>query len=199
MVTALFFAAFVWSPLRATTVIPPEFPALVNESDYIVRAVVKSVNSEWRGNEGHRHIFTLVELDVREVITGTPPQPLVLEMLGGRVGEEEMTVAGAPKFEVGQEDILFVQSNGRNVFPLFALMHGRYPILKETGTNREYVARSNHTPLQDTAEVALPMAEGGAAEMQRRMKSTASALTPDQFVQRIKAAVDPSHRHARQN
>ena len=71
------------APVRATTVVPPKFSELVNESDYIVRAAVKSVTSEWRGVPGQGSIYTLVELDVREVIAGTPPQPLVLEMLGG--------------------------------------------------------------------------------------------------------------------
>lgn len=185
-------------PLQATTVVPPEFSQLVNESDYVIRAVVKSVTSEWRGIPGEGAIFTRVELDVREVIAGSPPQPLILEMLGGKVGDREMSIQGAPKFLVGQEDILFVQGNGRNVYPLFAIMHGRYPIQKEFGTGREYVTRSNHVPLQDTAEVALPMAEGAAAELQRRMKSPALALTPAQLVQRVKVAVDPAYRKLRQ-
>jgi hypothetical protein len=60
---------------QATTVRPPTFAELVNESDYIVRAKVKSVTSEWREKQGLRHIFTFVELEVLEVIDGTPPQP----------------------------------------------------------------------------------------------------------------------------
>lgn len=184
--------------VRATTVVPPEFSQLVNESDYIVRAVVKSVTAEWRENQGGRHIFTFVELEVREVIAGTPPQPLILQMLGGKVGGEEMTVSGAPKFAVGDEDVLFIQGNGRNISPLFAIMHGRYRIMKEKGRDREYVTRSNRVPLQDTAEVALPMAEGAAVEMQLRMKSAAQALTPAQFVERVKASVNPAYRRARQ-
>ena len=162
----------------ATTVNPPTFTQLVNESDYIVRAVVKSVTSEWRENQGPRHIFTFVELDVREVIAGNPPQPLILQMLGGKVGDEELTVSGAPKFQVGDEDVLFIQGNGRNISPLIGIMHVRYPVMKEKGTGREFITRSNQVPLQDTAEVALPMAEGPAAAMQLRMKNEAQALTP---------------------
>lgn len=193
-------SVFFWGaiPVQATTVVAPEFTQLVNESDYIVRAVVKSVTSEWRGKPGQGSIFTHVELEVREVISGTPPQPLVLEMLGGAVGDQVMTLQGAPKFEVGQEDILFVRGNGRNVYPLFALMHGRYPVQKEPGSGREYVTRSNHVPLHDTAEIALPMTEGTAAEMQRRMKNPTQALTPAQLVQRIKASVNPAYRRVQQ-
>ena len=184
---------------RATSVVPPDFSQLVNESDYIVRAVVKSVTSEWRENQSGRHIFTAVELDVREVIAGQPPQPLILQMLGGKVGGEEMTIAGAPRFKVGDEDILFIRGNGVNISPLFAIMHGRYPVMKEKGTGREFVTRSNKVPLSDTAEVALPVAEGAAQALQLKMKSTAQALTPDQFIQRVKAAVDPAYRRAPQH
>src|SRR5512141_506778 len=62
---------------RATSVNAPEFTDLVNQSDFIVRAVVKSVTSEF-AKPGSRKIITKVELEVREVIAGKPPQPLVL-------------------------------------------------------------------------------------------------------------------------
>lgn len=183
---------------RATTVTPPDFEQLVNESDYVVRAVVTKVTSEWRGERGQGAIVTKIELDVREVISGTPPQPLVLEMIGGKVGDEEMRIEGAPRFEVGQEDILFVQGNGRNIHPLFALMHGRYPIRREGSGGREFVCRDNRVPLEDPAEVALPMTDGATAELQRRMKDPSRALTPGEMSQRIKAAKNPYYRRKNQ-
>ncbi len=76
----------------------PDFDALVVQADYIVRAVVKSMNAEWRIDGQNRSIVTKVELTVSEVIKGTPPAPLVLEILGGRIGRDEMRVDGAPKF-----------------------------------------------------------------------------------------------------
>lgn len=191
MLFAMSFMGLVAAAL-ATTVDAPEFSDLVNQSDFIVRAVVKSVTSEF-AKPGSRKIITKVELEVREVIAGKPPQPLVLQMLGGKVGDEEMTLDGAPQFKVGDEDVLFVQGNGKQIFPLVAIMHGRYPVQREAATQREYMVRSNKVPLQDTAEVALPMAEGNAAQMQLRMKSSAQALTPAQFVERIKAAVKSSN------
>ena len=153
-------------PVQATTVVPPNFDELVNESDYIVRAVVKSVTSEWREKQGHRHIFTFVELEVLEVIHGTPPQPLVLEMLGGEVGGEAMVVQGMPKFEVGQEDILFVRGNGRQFYPLTAAMHGRYPVVRDKG-GHAHVTRSNHAALHATAEVAQSMTDESEVAIQQ--------------------------------
>lgn len=182
--------------LGATTVNPPEFTDLVNQSDYIVRAVVKSVVSEY-ARPGSRKIITKVELDIREVIAGKPPQPLVLRMMGGKIGEDEMILEGAPQYKVGDENIFFVQGNGRQIYPLVAMMHGLYPIKRETG-GREFIVRSNQVPLQDTAEVVQPMASGGAAELQRRMRRTDQALTPTQFVQQIRAAVKPSNTRLRE-
>ena len=184
---------------RATTVVPPKFEELVNESDYIVRAVVKSVASEWREKQGQRHIFTFVELDVLEVIHGTPPQPLVLEMLGGQVGNEALVVQGIPTFEVGQEDILFVRGNGRQFYPLTAAMHGCYPVVREKG-GHAHVARSNHAALHATAEVTLPMTEGGIeAAVQQPMSADTQALSPDDFTRQIRAAVNANyHRPSRE-
>ncbi len=177
---------------QATTVIPPDFQQLVSQSDYIVRAVVKSVSSEMQTDGQNRHIITKVELDVREVISGTPPQPLVLEMLGGKVGNEEMVIEGAPKFKVGDEDILFVHGNGQQMNPLVALMHGRYPIKRDAATGREYVARSNGAALYDEKEVALPMSD--KAPVQQALKANVQPLSAADFVSRIRAAANnPAH------
>ncbi|MEJ1971562.1 MAG: hypothetical protein WDM96_03340 [Lacunisphaera sp.] len=70
-------------------------------------------------------------LDVLETITGTPPQPLVLDLVGGRVGKEELTIEGAPKFSPGQESILFVRGNGQVYFPLVGLTHGYFPVRRD--------------------------------------------------------------------
>jgi hypothetical protein len=188
------FAALVLSISgRATTVIPPDFNKLVSQADYIVRAVVKSVTSELKTDGGHKRIVTKVELDVREVISGTPPQALVLEMLGGKVGDEEMRVDGAPKFTAGDEDILFIHGNGKQFNPLVAMMYGRYPILQEAGSGREYVARSNGVPLHSEQEVDKPMV-AAAVSQRAAQDSPAPALSPADFVSRIKAAATQNSR-----
>ena len=179
--------------IEATTVIPPDFDQLVNESDYVIRSVVKSVTTEYRPSASGRKIVTKVELEVHEVVAGTPPAQVVLELLGGRVGDEEMVVEGSPRFQVGDEDILFVSGNGRTVCPLFAMMHGRYPIMKEAATGREYMARSNRVPLMSTSDVALPMGQGATGTLQLRLASPAQALPPGEFVQQVKAAINPSY------
>ncbi len=144
---------------RATSVIAPDFDKMVGSSDYIVRAVVKTVTSDWRDNPdqpGRRYIGTLVELEVKEVIRGTPPSPLVLDLVGGRVGDRELTIDGAPKFTVGQESILFVQGNGRQIVPLVGMSYGHYPVRRDKRTGADQVMRSNGQLLYSEKEVSLP-------------------------------------------
>src|SRR4051794_27414325 len=87
----------------ATTVEPPDVDSLIAQSDYVVRAVVKSVTAEWKENGSHRYIGSRVVLELREIIKGAPPSPLVLDLIGGRVGADELRIEGMPEFHVGDE------------------------------------------------------------------------------------------------
>jgi len=178
----------------ATTVVPPEFSELAGRSDYVVRGRVLATHPEWRIKGNSRRIFTRVEVEVLEVIAGQPPPQLVLECLGGRVGDEELVVDGSPVFVVGQESILFVSGNGRAFCPLYAMNYGFYPVQEEPATKRRFVARGNQVPLENVAEVAQPLLEGEDAAAQRQTKLSSRALTPEEFVQEIKlvARANPS-------
>jgi hypothetical protein len=155
--------AFVVPRLRATTVEPPSFDTLVSRSDYVVRAVITSATSEWKEAEGKPYISTHFELQLSEAIKGTPPSPLTLDLLGGKIGEVEFKLSGMPMLEVGDECILFVYGAERKLYPLVAMMHGVYPILREAKTGKSYVLRANGMPLYAAADVSLPMDRPSAA------------------------------------
>ncbi|MDB6092764.1 MAG: hypothetical protein JWM32_326 [Verrucomicrobia bacterium] len=170
---------------RATSVVPPTFDELVNQSDYIVQAVVKSVVAESRlSPSGDDMIYSRVELEVKQVIAGKPPATVVLQVLGGKLGDRELTIEGAPKFKVGEESVFFVQGNGTQIFPLVRMMHGLYGVHKDPATQREYLTRSNGEPLRDVSEVSGPMEHAVPAPA---AASTAGALSPSVFAQKIRA------------
>jgi len=181
-IVATALAACATLSLSATTIIQPSFDGLVQQADYIVQAKVKSVTAEWRVDGPNKHIITKVELDVNEVIEGTPPHPLVLVMLGGKIGDQELRVDGSPQFKVGDEDILFVRGNGVQFTPFVAMEYGRYRIRHDAAAGRDHVARDNDAPLYDAKEVALPMETAGAGVS---MKRDVQPLTPDDFKKQI--------------
>jgi hypothetical protein len=168
--------------LHATSVIQPTFNELVGTADYVVRAVVTSTESSWREDSqqpGERYIGSRIALDVREVIQGTPPSPLVLEVVGGRVGDEELVIDGTPKLVPGREYILFIRGNGRVFFPVVGLAYGTFPIRRDTKTGRSEVHRANGQPLYSTQDLAP-----GTASTAR--SATARPMTPDSFRNRIR-------------
>jgi hypothetical protein len=172
--TALVIALAALHCTMATTVIPPTFNELVDEADAIFQGSVTSVKSEWVGEGAQRHIMTYVTFKVDQTIKGDVGSEYTLRMLGGTVDGETMAVSDAPKFEVGNKDILFVQNNGTQFIPLVGIMHGRFHVRTDQ-TGREVVAKNNGETLKSLAHVS---AETGAEENK-------PAMTADQF----KAAV----------
>lgn len=171
---------------HATSVIAPDFENLVARTDYTVRAEVVAVISSWRENPmdpAQRYIGSSVELRVLEVITGRPPSPLILEVMGGQVGPDVMTVEGAPVFRVGEESILFVQGNGRQVVPLTGMMHGFYPVRRDARTGEARVLRCNGKLVYSEHDVMLPLGATSGVVMRN---PRAKPLTTADFTARIR-------------
>jgi hypothetical protein len=189
-----FFAPF----LRATTVEPPSFDTLVNQSDYVVRAVVKTATPEWKERGGKSYISTHLELEVREIIRGTPPSPLTLDLLGGKIGDVQFAVTGMPIFEVGDESVLFVYGAEKKLYPLVAMMHGVYPILRDAKTGQSYMLRANGMPLYSTADVSLRM-DQPSATLRQKNAATVRPLTPSAFAQEIRQRSARNQPNIREN
>jgi len=186
LLTGLALGLSLLTRLPATTVEAPDIDSLIGQSDYVVRAVVKSATAEWREHAGQRYIGTRVELEIREVIKGAPPSPLVLDLVGGRIGEDELAIQGMPRFQVGDENVLFVHGEKRQMLPLVAMMHGVYPILREARSGEAYVLRSNGLPLYSAQDVSLPMNRLSTVKQQNPY---ARPLTAAAFIRQIRDRV----------
>ena len=164
--------------------VAPDFDSLVNQADYVVHATVTSVDAEWRTDGASRSIITKVGLTVSEVIKGNPPTPLILEVLGGQIGQTTMAVAGAPKFKVGDDEILFIHGNGQLFIPLVALTYGQYLVTHDSASGVDVVLRANGNPLYDVKDVGLPMAPADAGG-----SAAHPPLTPAEFAGQIRTSV----------
>ncbi|HVU25954.1 MAG TPA: hypothetical protein VHE13_17620 [Opitutus sp.] len=182
------------TPARATTVLPPTFDELVNNSDYIVRARTKAVTAEKQQSAHGAKIYTEVELEIVDVVGGTPPAQVTLRFLGGRVGDEQMIIEGMPRFHVGDEDILFVSGNGRSIAPLYGMMHGRFPVRTDRESGRKYVTRANGAPLGSTAQIAAAMTKEAGVDARQLEAAVGAALGPTDFIRLIRAAIKPDAR-----
>ena len=161
-------------PISATTVIPPSFNELVDQAELIFQGRVAAVKSQWVGEGSNRHIATFVTFAVDDTLKGDPGKSYTLQMLGGTVDGETMGIVDAPKFDVGDNNIVFVQNNGSQVIPLVGIMHGRFRI-KQDQTGRTIVATNDGQPVTNVARLGTGV----------RSNENEAGLSPEQF----KAAV----------
>ncbi len=181
---------------RATTLVPPQFSELVNGSDFIVHAVVRRVHCEKVPVAQGVKIVTLVDLDIAGVVAGQPAAAVTLQLLGGRVGDEAIRVDGMPRFEPGDEDILFIRANGRSLCPVAWMEHGRYPVSTDASTGRKYVCRADGSALLAVTDVAAPLrgrVTGG------RQAAAVRGLEVAEFVSQIRSTIIPGSRLTREN
>ncbi len=179
----LFFVAvtFAVASLHATSVRPPTFPQLVARAEFVAETTVKSQRSEIVRTGTDRAIVTTVTFTTLTAINGPVPTEFSLEFMGGTVGEEAMEVEGMPQFAIGQRDVIFVEKRAGQLCPLVTLGYGRYRVYTDATSATPLIARDNGVPLEDIAEVNLPMPESAALSSalarQKRRPLTLAAFT----------------------
>jgi hypothetical protein len=137
LITIFLLAAF--GHVHATTVIAPTFDQLVDEAELIFQGEVTAAKSVWTGEGAQRVIVTFVTFKVEDAMKGNPGESYTVRMVGGTVDGETIEIADAPKFKVGDRDILFVENNGRQFIPLVGIMHGRFHVRRDKAGHESVV------------------------------------------------------------
>ena len=145
----LFSLGFV---ANATTVIPPKFDELVSRAQIIFEGEVTGLQSQWIGEGSEHRIVTFVTFKVDETLKGDPGASYSIRMLGGTVDGRTMEVTDAPKFKVGDHDLLFVENNGSQFIPLVGIQHGRFRVQKDQA-GRDTLVTGQGQPLTDVSQL----------------------------------------------
>lgn len=149
--------------VRATTVIPPTFDELVDQAEVIFQGNVSDVKSQWIGEGAQRVIVSYVTFKVDDSVKGNAGQTYTMRMLGGTVGEETMEIADAPRFHIGDKDILFVEHNGSQFIPLVGIMHGRFHV-RRNAAGAEVVTDDNDRPVRNLKRLGREAAAASAGD-----------------------------------
>ena len=168
LVLALSLAA-----LRATTVIPPTFDQLVSDAEMIFEGTVTGSRSEWTGEGSNRHIVTYVSFKIEDAIKGAPGSDYTIRMFGGTVDGQTMEVSDAPRFKVGDRDILFVENNGTQFIPLVGIMHGRFHVQADENSANEKITKDNGAAVANVSKLGQDEAAAvtGAALSKAQFKA----------------------------
>jgi hypothetical protein len=148
----------------ATTVIPPTFQELVGEAELVFEGDVVDTRSRIDNTAGEDVIVTAVTFDVLRVLKGAANKTVVLEFLGGAVGDRGLKVAGMPVFARGDRDVIFAITSQRLISPLVRVMHGRVRISREGPAAQEFVHLHDGSLLRDVAALGIRPQESGFSQ-----------------------------------
>ncbi|HEY3746557.1 MAG TPA: hypothetical protein VGL17_09965 [Gemmatimonadaceae bacterium] len=162
--------------------IAPDFDHLVSRAQVIFEGDVTGVQSQWIGEGAQHRIVTFVTFKVDDAMKGEPGSSYTIRMLGGTVDGQTMQVTDAPKFQVGDHDLLFVENNGSQFIPLVGIQHGRVHIQKDQ-SGAEQLMTGDDQPLADVNQLGgneKELAQNRRSLSLQDFKATVRARVHDQ-------------------
>lgn len=126
---------------------------LIIAAPSIVVATVESRRAEVEYYGNSRLIITKVTLRVEQTVKGSTPERLVVEVLGGTLGDETLRVSHVPEFRVGDRDVLFLSHAPHAVSPLVGSDQGRFRVLADNETGVPRVLTRGFEPLTSLSQV----------------------------------------------
>lgn len=113
------FVALVSPVALATVVIDLSFEDMARRAPLIIRGTVTGEKVAW--DEDHRVIDTYTTIRVSKALKGKPAGLVVVRQPGGIIGREAQKVAGAARFQEGEDVVLFLEPSSDKVAGHFVL------------------------------------------------------------------------------
>ncbi len=176
LILTILALGLAFEPARGTTLVRLSLDQLYQASTDIVQGSVVSQQSRW--NDDHTQIFTLTTIAVEESMKGHTPQTVVVEQLGGTVGDTHVQVAATVVFRPEASYVLFLEPAGPESarFALVGMVQGCYRIYRDATTEEGRVILPLGASASDVARWARP--SGGTLslrEFRQRLSATMNA------------------------
>ena len=171
----------------ATTVIPPTFEEMADMAELVFVGKAVASRAEWRTIGNDRVIFTLVEFETQEVLKGNAGKSVILQFLGGTIGDTTLEVTGVPRFKGGERVILFVEKNGVQFCPLVGVFHGKFGLLNDQKTGHDIIVMHDGKLLRDLAEIGTGEgAEFGPKRAKLSIAADRQPMSADDFKTQVR-------------
>lgn len=145
---------------------------LTDRAAAIVVGTVVSRRAEWEHYGASKLIITKVTIAIEQAVKGSVSGMLVVDVMGGTIGDQTLTVSDIPEFRVGDRDVLFLNLHPRAVSPLVGSNQGLFRVINESATGVPRILTAGYSPVQRQAS-----ATGSSA-----LPTLASAWSLDEFV-----------------
>jgi len=112
MAGALVTLALGGAAAVASTFVAMTSEQMIVEADTVIEGRVIGTVSRW--DDAGRIVISETRINVNEVIVGTAPSVVTVQTPGGEVGNTYVEAVGFPKFDRGQDVILFLKASEDN-------------------------------------------------------------------------------------
>jgi hypothetical protein len=135
------FLAMLLTPLaaHATTLARLSLTQLAASADAVARVRFASAESRWENGS----IWTVTTFDVVESMKGGLSPQVSVRVPGGRVGHLTATVDGTPKFNSGDDVVMFLERSPAGSFSVAGWVEGTFRIAVDPRTHRENVTQDS--------------------------------------------------------
>ena len=127
--------------IRATTLARMSLDQLAAAADAVARVRCAGAESRWENGA----IWTVTTFDVVESMKGALPPQVTVRLPGGRVGHLTAAVDGTPKFNAGDEAVVFLERSRAGGFSVAGWVEGTFRITRDPRTGRETVTQDSST------------------------------------------------------
>ena len=136
---AVFAFALGVTALGATTLARMNLDELVGAAEVVARVRCLENESRWENGE----IWTFTSFEVVETLKGVAPRLVTVRLLGGRVGHVISAVEGVPRFQPGEEAVLFLERLREGDFSVTSWVQGTFRIRFDAQTGQESVTQDS--------------------------------------------------------
>ena len=132
---------------EATLAEAKSFDDKVDQAASII--VGRCVAKESRWDNAHRWILTYNKFQIEKALKGFPAQEITIVTPGGTVDNVQQDTVGVPKFDVGDERVLFVRNTQAGPTVLF-FDQGAYQLVRDPRGERVVMPMASAAVLIDT-------------------------------------------------
>jgi len=124
---------------QATTLARMSLDELASAAHVVAQAQCLESESRWEGGA----IWTFTQFEVIQTMKGAAPRLITVRLPGGRVGHLQSFVDGAPRFQPGEEVILFLERTRAGDFSVTSWVQGTFRIHRDASTGRGSVTQDS--------------------------------------------------------
>jgi hypothetical protein len=126
---------------RATTLMRMSVGKMTQAAEVVVRARCVATATGWDAGE----IWTFTKFQTEDAWKGAPPSLITVRLLGGHTDNLTSTVDGVPRFQAGEDVVLFLTPTTRGDFTIISWMQGTFRVWRNRNTGEESVTQDTAT------------------------------------------------------